>query len=39
VTPPNDTAHLTARLETADCARGFISTTALVAGAGGPTAS
>jgi hypothetical protein len=36
VTPPNERTHLTIRAETGDCDGGFISTTALEAGAKGP---
>ena len=36
VTPPNDTSHLTIRAATADCAQGYLGTTALAVGAHGP---
>ncbi|HEX3873443.1 MAG TPA: DUF4232 domain-containing protein [Solirubrobacteraceae bacterium] len=36
VTPPNARTHLTIRATTGDCDAGFMSTTALVAGTGGP---
>jgi uncharacterized protein DUF4232 len=38
VTPPNERSYLTIRAPTADCGRGFISTTALQAGSRGPRA-
>jgi hypothetical protein len=38
VTPPNDRTHLTIHAPTGDCAAGFMSTTALVAGTKGPSA-
>lgn len=36
ITPPNETTHRTIRLNTSDCGRGYLSTTALQAGRRGP---